>query len=413
MQKQVVVTGLGFVTPVGSSVESFLTAVTKGSSGIRLIKSFDTSKLRTKYAGIVEDFPIKDLLTDKELSRLDRTAQFSILAAKLALDDADLLKNSSMSGSRVEEPDSIGICMGTGAGSVGALEKSYKSFFENGQSDVFAIPSSMHHSPTGNVSIKYGLHGFNLTISTACSSGAAAIGVAFNEIRYGNIKRMVAGGVEASITKCHLENWTAMRVLSPEKEEPARAMKPFSKNRSGFLLGEGAALVVLEELESALARGCKIYGEIVGFGSTSDGTHIVNPSFEGQALAIERALKSAKIAPEQIGYINAHGTATSLNDKVETQAIKKIFGKCQIPISSIKPITGHMLAASGAAEFATAILAAKEGLIPPTINYEQLDPDCDLDYVTEGARKAEIEYTMSTSFGFGGSNAVLVSKRWN
>ncbi|MEW6737912.1 MAG: beta-ketoacyl-[acyl-carrier-protein] synthase family protein [Acidobacteriota bacterium] len=408
MYRRVVVTGIGLLTPVGNSVDEFFPAILNGRSGIKTITRFDTSRARTKIAGMVESFRIDNLLTERAAARLDRAVQFALLTADNALKDACLLFDGN-----VVDANNIGVAIGTGAGNLNTVEQSFRTFFKEDKTDVYTISASMHHAAAANISIRYGLKGFNVTLSTACSAGAAAIGIAFNEIRHGNITCMLAGGVEAPITKCHLDNWGAMRLLSTESEYPNRAMKPFSKNRNGFVLGEGAALIILERLDSALARGAKIYGEIVGFGSTSDGAHITNPSIEGQSMAIEKALQCANLRPDEINYINAHGTATILNDKVETQAIKRIFLDHPVPVSSIKPITGHMLAASGAAEAIATILAVREGVIPPTINYEQQDPDCDLDYVVDGPRNTKLNTAMSTSFGFGGNNAVLIFRRWN
>jgi 3-oxoacyl-[acyl-carrier-protein] synthase II len=405
---RVAVTGLGLVTPAGCDGSDFLESVNSGRSGIRLLDCPELAGCRTRIAATVPDFDPGVWLSEKESSRLDRATQMAVVAAAQALQDAGLWTEKG-----VPEPERFGVALGTGAGCVKALERSHEAYFSARRTDVFAIPRAMSHAPAANVSIRYGLEGFNVTVSTACSSGALAIGLAFREIRAGGATRMLAGGAEAPLTPAQIETWAAVRALSKANDEPEKAMKPFSRNRDGFVLGEGAALVVLEELESALLRGARIYGELVGFGSSSDAFHITAPSAEGEAAAIRAALRDASLVPEQIDYINAHGTATALNDKTETQAIQRVFGARRVPVSSIKPVTGHMLAASGAAELAASVLAARDGCIPPTLNYEEPDPECDLDHVVGRPRQASLEHVLSSSFGFGGNNAVLAARRWD
>jgi 3-oxoacyl-[acyl-carrier-protein] synthase II len=405
-KKRVVVTGMGFVTPAGCSVSKFLQSIYSGQSGVKTIGQFDTSQCRTRIAALIEDFDPQDLVSEKDKGRLDRAAQMGLVAADKALKDAGLL-NAGV----VRDSDDMGVVIGIATGSVHAVEKIYDESFNYQRPYGLGVPMAMCHSTAAHISIKFALKGLILTVSTACSSGAAAIGLAFRSIQSGDSLRMVAGGVDASVTPSQLAIWDSLRVLSTCNGKPASAIKPFSRNRDGLVLGEGAVLLVLEELDSARARECMIYGEVLGFGSSSDGSHITRPSIEGEVLAIRRALVSAGISAEDIDYINAHGTATQFNDKTETEAIKQVFAERAVPISSIKPITGHMLGASSAAEFATAILAVREGLIPPTINYEEKDPECDLDYVIEGPRKSEMDIVMSNSFAFGGHNAVLIAKR--
>ncbi|HLJ91477.1 MAG TPA: beta-ketoacyl-[acyl-carrier-protein] synthase family protein [Candidatus Angelobacter sp.] len=407
-QNRVVVTGIGLVTPAGNSVSEFQESMYRGRSGIQPIHHFDVSKSRTKIAATVGSFDSQNLISEKEKGRLDRAAQMGIVAAGSALKDAGLLSLGV-----VPQSEETGVVVGIATGSVHAVERIYDESFNHQRPYGFGVPMAMCHSTAAHISIKFGLKGFVFTVSTACSSGAAAIGLAFRAIQSGDSQRIVAGGVDCSITPSQLAIWDSLRVLSTCNDEPQRAIKPFSRNRDGLVLGEGAALLVLEELGSALSRGATIYGEIAGFGSSSDASHITRPAMEGEALAMARALRSAGIKPEQVDYINAHGTGTQFNDKTETEAIKQIFPGCRIPISSIKPVTGHMLGASSAAEFAASMIATREGLIPPTMNYEELDSECDLDYVVEGSRKADLNIVMSNAFAFGGHNAVLIARRLN
>jgi 3-oxoacyl-[acyl-carrier-protein] synthase II len=406
---RVVVTGIGLVTPAGSNVPEFVESIYKGRSGIKPIRHFDASRCRTRIAATVDEgFDTNKLVSEKEKGRLDRAAQMGIVAAGSAFEDAGLLNAGA-----VPESNETGVVVGIATGSVHAVERIYDESFNHQRPYGVGVPMAMCHSTAAHISIKFGLRGFVLTVSTACSSGAAAIGMAFRAIQSGDSQRILAGGVDCSITPSQLAIWDSLRVLSTCNDSPQRSIKPFSRNRDGLALGEGAALLVLEELRSALSRGARIYGEIVGFGSSSDASHITRPAMEGEVLAMARALKSAGITPEEVDYINAHGTGTQFNDKTETEAIKQVFPNCRIPISSIKPITGHMLGASSAAEFAVSLIAAREGLIPPTINYEEADSACDLDYVVEGPRSANLDIVMSNAFAFGGHNAVLIAKRLN
>jgi 3-oxoacyl-[acyl-carrier-protein] synthase II len=383
-------------------------SIYKGHSAVKAIKDPRFSKCRTQLAASVEDFDSQNLLTEKEKSRLDRGAQIGLVAASKALADAGLPAADPLASNR-----EMGTVIGIGTGSVHAVEKIYEESFNHQRSYGLGVPMAMCHSTAAHISIKFGLRGYVLTVSTACSSGAAAIGVAFHAIQSGSSPRILAGGVDASLTPSQMAIWDTLRVLSACNDSPAKAIKPFSRNRDGLVLGEGAALLVLEELGSALQRGCRIYGEIIGFGSSSDASHITRPSVEGETLAITRALQSAGIQPQDVDYINAHGTATQFNDRTETETIKQVFGDCTVPLSSIKPITGHMLGASSAAEFAASVLALQENLMPQTINYEEQDPECDLDYIVEGPRSANLNIVMSNSFAFGGHNAVLIAKRFD
>jgi 3-oxoacyl-[acyl-carrier-protein] synthase II len=406
-----VITGIGLVTPAGCTVPDFLRSIYAGDSGVKHIRHFDASQFRTQLAATVDNFDPQSFLTEKEKSRLDRATQMGLVAAEMALADAGLLDSNGVSeGAGVPERDDTAVVLGLATGSVHAVEKMYSESFNHQRAYALGVPMAMNHSTTAHVSIKYGLRGFTLTVSTACSSGAAAIGIAFRGIQAGDYKRAITGGVDASITASQLACWDSLRVLSTCNSQPDRAVKPFSRNRDGLVLGEGGALLVLEELSSARARGARIYGEVIGFGSSSDASHITRPCMEGEVMAMVRALESAGLQARDVDYINAHGTATLFNDKTETEAIKSVFNGHKVPVSSIKPVTGHMLGASGAAEFVASVLAIRDQTIPPTINYEEADPECDLDYVTEGPRRAELDIVMSNSFAFGGHNAVLIAK---
>jgi 3-oxoacyl-[acyl-carrier-protein] synthase II len=410
MSYRAVITGIGLVTPAGSTLAKFQDAIFSGRSGITLLENAEQLRCRTKAGGLVKDCGSDTFFNAKERARLDRASQFAVRAADAALHDASLMNGGGVA--RVDGGEDLAIIIGTGIGCIQTCENSYRQYFADHYRNAVSVPMAMAHAPAAQISMRYGLHGYSSTVSTACSSGAVAIGAALREVRSGTSKRVLAGGVDASLTEAQLDIWGALKVLTNGSDEPARLMKPFSKNRDGFVMGEGAVIVVLEELQSALTRGVHIYAEIVGFGSSSDGYHITAPSVDGEVLAMKRALSMAQVAADQVDYINAHGTATPLNDRTETEAIKKVFERRDIPVSSIKPITGHMIGASGAAECVALALTLANGMIPPTINYEEEDPDCDLDYVTEGQRPYDMEYGVSNSFGFGGNNAVLVARKW-
>jgi 3-oxoacyl-[acyl-carrier-protein] synthase II len=411
--RRVAVTGIGLVTPVGIGRDCFWSALVEGRSGISRIDDFDTSNLKTTIAGVCRDFRPEQLFDEREMSRLDRVSQMAIAATEMAVRDAGLTSG---------ELDSyeVGCVIGTGFGGQRSIEEYYSAYFSNGRGrrSAITIPKSMYNAPSSNIAIRFKVRGPNITVSTACSSGANAIGQAFHLIRYGHADRVIAGGVDSPVTPVVMDAWKDMRVLSTRNECPERACKPFSANRDGFVLAEGAGIVILESLEEAIRRQAHIYAEIIGYGSTADAAHITFPDPEGEAQAMMRALKDAGVTPDQIDYINAHGTATKLNDASETEAIKRVFGRraYQIPVSSTKSMVGHSMGAAGAIEFIATILAIERKLIPPTINYEEPDPQCDLDYVTEGSRPvanpAYLRTAMSNSFGFGGNNAVLVAREY-
>jgi 3-oxoacyl-[acyl-carrier-protein] synthase II len=411
--RRVAITGIGIIAATGVGREVFWSALTEGRSGISRIEVFDTSNLKTNIAGVCRDFRPEEFFDERERSRLDRVSQMAIAATQMATQEAGLTNG------QLDSYD-VGVILGTGFGGQGSIEEFCGAFFSNGKGrrSAIAIPKSMYNASSSNIAIRFKTRGPNITITTACSSGANAIGHAFHMIRYGHAERMIAGGADAPVTPVVMEAWKEMRVLSTKNDPPERACKPFSANRDGFVLAEGAGIVVLEDLELAAERGAHIYAEVLGYGSTADAAHITFPDPEGEAHAILRALKDAGVAPQEIDHINAHGTATKLNDASETEAIKRVFGNraYEIPINSIKSMLGHSMGAAGAIEFIGTILAIDNKVIPPTINYEETDPQCDLDYVTEGARtiggNASLRTALSNSFGFGGNNAVLVVREY-
>ncbi|HKP84716.1 MAG TPA: beta-ketoacyl-ACP synthase II [Blastocatellia bacterium] len=411
--RRVAITGVGIIAPTGVGRDAFWSALAEGRSGISRIEDFDTSNLKTNIAGVCRDFRSEDFFDERELPRLDRVSQMAIAATEMATREAGLTNG------QLDSYD-VGVILGTGFGGQASIEEFCGAFFSSGKGrrSAIAIPKSMYNASSSNIAIRFKSRGPNITVSTACSSGANAIGQAFHLIRYGHATRMIAGGADAPITPVVMEAWKEMRVLSTKNDPPERACKPFSANRDGFVLAEGAAIVVLEDLELALERGARVCAEVLGYGSTADASHITFPDPEGEAYAMLRALKDAGGEPREIDYISAHGTATKLNDASETEAIKRVFGDraYEIPVSSIKSMLGHSMGAAGAIEFIATVLAIENKLIPPTINYEEADPQCDLDYVTEGARAASgtlpLRTALSNSFGFGGNNAVLVVREY-
>lgn len=407
--KRIAVTGIGLIAPTGVGRERVWEALAEGRSGISRIEDFDTSNLKTNIAGVCREFRGEEFFDEREMSRLDRVSQMAIAATEMATREAGLTNG------QLDSYDA-GVYLGTGFGGQSSIEEFCGAFFSNGKGrrSAIAIPKSMYNASSSNIAIRFKTRGPNITVTTACSSGANAIGQAFHLIRYGHADRMIAGGADAPITPVVMDAWKEMRVLSTKNDPPERACKPFSANRDGFVLAEGAGIVVLEDLEKAVERGAHVYAEVIGYGSTADASHITFPDPDGEAHAMTRAMKDAGVRPEEIDYINAHGTATKLNDASETEAIKRVFGSrsYEIPINSIKSMLGHSMGAAGAIEFISTVLAIEHQLVPPTINYEESDPQCDLDYVTEGAREfgssRPLRTAISNSFGFGGNNAVLV-----
>ena len=409
--RRVVVTGLGCVSPVGTGTQKAWQSITAGKSGISTITRFDATDFPVRIAGEVKDFDPSPYIEKKELKKMDLFIQYAVVAACEAFED---------SGYRITEDNAerVGVYIGAGIGGLPAIEHWHNVLKEKGPSRItpFFIPMVIINLASGQVSIKLGAKGPNSCAVTACATGAHSIGDAFRLIQTGEADCMIAGGAESTITPLCIAGFNAMKALSQRNDEPELASRPFDKDRDGFVVGEGAGVLVLEELESARRRGAKIYAEVVGYGLNSDAYHITQPAPEGEGAArcMELALKNAGLTPEEIDYINAHGTSTYYNDLNETEAIKKVFGEHakRLMVSSTKSMTGHLLGAAGGVEAVFTVLAIKEGVVPPTINYETPDEGCDLDYVPKEARKASLRAAMSNSFGFGGTNAVLVFKRF-
>lgn len=410
MERRVVVTGMGVVSPIGIGIKDFGQALFEGKNGVGKITYFDVSSYRSQIGGEVKDFEPQRCLSPKEIRRLDRFAQLGMIAAEEAIKHAGIPQQG-------EDLSKIGILVGSGVGGLYTIEREEAVLLEKGPQKVspFLVPMLITDIVSAHIAIKYGFSGPNFSISTACATGNHSIGEAFKVIQRGDAEVMVAGGTEAAITPLGLAGFCSMRALSTRNDEPEKASRPFDRERDGFVIGEGAGVVVLEELERARKRKASIWGEIAGFGMSGDAYHITQPILNGRGLreAMNKALKDAEISPQEVDYINAHGTSTSFNDKVETQAIKDLFGRdaYRIPVSSTKSMTGHLLGAAGGVEIIASLLAFKEKIIPPTINYENPDPECDLDYVPNKAREAKIKVVMSNSMGFGGHNAVLVIKK--
>lgn len=410
MSKRVVVTGIGMLTPLGIGLEASWKACLEGRSGISRIHKFDPSPFKTQVAGQLEEFDRSKYLDPKEARRYDDFCQFALVAAQMALADSGLQVTEELK-------DKAGAIVGTGFGGLETFEKNFKSFLEGGPRKLspFFIPMMIANMASGLVAIRYGIRGPNTCTVTACAASSHAIGDAFKVIQRGQAKVMFAGGTEASLTALMLGGFDVMKATSTRNHDPQGASRPFDKDRDGFVPAEGATMLILEELEHAKARGAKLYAEIVGYGLSNDAHHFTAPDPEGKgaALCMRMALEDAGIAPEKVDYINAHGTSTPLNDAIETLAIKKVFGQHarRLAISSTKSMTGHLLGAAGAAEAAFTCLAIRDQVAPPTINYQNPDPDCDLDYVPNKARPMGIDYALSNSFGFGGTNACLVFSR--
>jgi 3-oxoacyl-[acyl-carrier-protein] synthase II len=407
MKRRVAVTGLGIISSCGKTVDDFSLNLMAGKSGVRRISSAYSSLLSVKIAAEVDFNPL-DYFNQKQVSKMDRVNQFALAAAMQAWKDSELSLDA-------KEKERAGVYIGSGLGGENTIEDLYDQLYKHNVDRVkpLTVIMIMNSASAAYVSMAYGLSGPCLTLSTACASSANAIGEAFRQIRDGYVDVMLAGGAEAFLTYGTYRSWESLRVLAVEDpEDPSKSCKPFSKNRTGLVLGEGAAMVVLEEMERAVSRGAPIYAELIGYGSTSDAGHITRPSLEGQARAMAEALQEAGLLPKEIDYINAHGTATQWSDLLETQAIKKTFGDYagNIPVSSTKSMHGHTIGAAGAIEFIVSLLAIKNQAVPPTINLDQPDPECDLDYVPNIGRKGvKVNRVMSNSFAFGGTNAVLIA----
>ena len=411
MSRRVVVTGLGVISSLGLDYETFWSSLINGESGISLVTSFDTTEFPSKIGAEVRDFDPVQYMEKKEIRRMDRFAQFAVAASEQALEDSGLKITE-------ENAHRTGVLIGSGIGGMKTFEDQTRILIEKGPKRIspFFIPMMIADMASGQVSIHTGARGPNLTAVTACASSTHALGEAFRIIKYGDADVMIAGGAEAAITPLSYAGFSAAGALSKRNDEPTKASRPFDQNRDGFIMGEGAATLILEELGAAKARGAKIYGEIVGYGLTGDAYHITSPHPEGigAAEAMRQAIRDAGWQAEEVDYINAHGTSTEANDKLETIAIKKALGKhaYQVAVSSTKSMTGHLLGAAGAVEAVAVLLALQRGIIPPTINYEHEDPNCDLDYVPNKARKQEITRALSNSLGFGGHNGTLAFQKY-
>lgn len=412
-KKRVVITGLGVVSPIGIGKAAFLESIKIGRSGAGKVSYFDVSTYPCHIDAEVKGFQADQFMDRKKIKRMDPFARFAMAAARMAVEDSgiDFTK---------ENPERCGVIVGSGIGGLQTIEEEHSVILEKGMKRVspFLIPMLISNIASGEIAIEYGITGPNYSVSSACATANHALGASLRHLRYGDADVLIAGGTEAAITALGYAGFCQARALTMDfNDRPEKASRPFDKNRSGFLMGEGAGVLVLETLEHAQARGAKIYGELAGFGATDDAYHITAPSPEGKAAtrAMQLALEDAGVRPEDVDYVNAHGTSTELNDKTETMALKKVFGAHakKLAISSTKSMTGHLLGAAGAVELIATLLCMEQGFIHPTINYETPDPECDLDYVPNVARTAQIHCALSNSLGFGGHNAVVVAKRFN
>ncbi|MCK9594179.1 MAG: beta-ketoacyl-ACP synthase II [Candidatus Omnitrophica bacterium] len=411
-ENRVVVTGLGVVSPLGNDISSFWSSLQAGKSGVGQLTTFDASGFDCHIAAEVKGFdPQAFGLTRKEAMRMEKFVQYSLACTNQAV------KNSGLDLEKVDK-ERAGVIVGSGIGSLRIIEEEYKVYLKGGASRIspFLIPSLIINEASGHIAIKYGFNGPNLAVTTACASGSHAIGNAVRIIQRGDADIMISGGTESCVTALGVGGFCALKALSVRNDEPEKASRPFDAQRTGFVMGEGCGIVILESLEHAQKRGAHIYCEVPGFGASCDAYHITapDPDGHGASLAIKWALKDSGLNPEDVDYINAHGTSTKMNDKVETMAIKRALGDHakKVMVSSTKSMTGHLLGAAGGVEFIVCCLAIKDSVVPPTINYEFPDPDCDLDYVPNAARKAEVDVCISNSLGFGGHNATLVAKRF-
>lgn len=411
MGHRVVITGMGAVTPLGLNVAEFWEGLKAGRSGVGLITRFDTANYDTKIAAEVKAFTPGEFIDRKEARRMDRYTQFALAAAKMAFADAGLEKDAL-------DSDRCGVYFGSGIGGMETYSEEIGVLMQKGPGRVspFMIPMMIANMAAGTIAIQYGLKGPNMTTVTACSSANNAIGEAFYAIREGRADLMVSGGSEASIVPVALAGFGNMKALSTRNDEPEKASRPFDEGRDGFVMGEGGGVVILESLEHAQKRGARIYAEVIGYGCAADAHHMVQPpeNGEGGARAMKRAIADAGIRPDEVGYINAHGTSTPQGDIAETRAIKTIFGEhaYKLAVSSTKSMHAHLLGAAGAVELIATVMALVENLLPPTINLVEPDPECDLDYVPNQARAARVNVALSNSFGFGGQNATVAVRRW-
>jgi len=410
MKRRVVITGTGAISSLGVGTNAIWNEIKAGTCGISTVEKIDLSDYECKVAAEIKIFDPSAFVDRKEVKRMDLFTQYAVVAAQLAMDDSGLVMEK-------EDPYRVGVIVGTGIGGLQTLDDQLKVMIEKGNKRVspFFIPMMIGNMASGRIAIKHGARGFNECVVTACATGTNAVGDAFKVIQRGDADVMISGGAEATITRMAFAGFCNMGALT-SNNDPKTACRPFDLNRDGFIMGEGGAVLIMEELEHALARGAKIIAEVVGYGCTNDAFHITLPSETGEcaAKAMEFAIRDANIKPEDIGYINAHGTSTPPNDKNETTAIKKVFGEhaYKLAVSSTKSMTGHMLGASGAIEAIIVCKSLQESFLPPTINYNTVDPNCDLDYVPNKGRHSDIKYALSNSFGFGGHNGVLAFKKW-
>ncbi len=411
VSKRVVITGLGAITPIGNTLSDYWDGLISGRNGIAPITLFDASRHGCRIAGEVKGFDPHDYMERKEAKRMDRFAQLAVAASKQALADAQFIINDL-------NAEQVGVMIGTGIGGLKVLEDQQEINLTKGpdRCSPFMIPMMIANMAAGLTAIHTGAKGPNSCPVTACAAGSNAIGDAFRLVQRGYAQAMICGGTEAAVTPLSVAGFVACKAMSSRNDDPAHASRPFDKNRDGFVLGEGAGILILEELEHALSRGAKIYAEIVGYGMTCDAYHITSPvpGGEGAARAIQLALKDGGLAPEQVSYINAHGTSTPMNDSTETAAMKKALGEYayKIAVSSTKSMTGHLLGGSGGIEGVAAVMAIAHNKVPPTINLETSDPDCDLDYVANQSRDLQVDVALSNSFGFGGHNVTLAFRKY-
>jgi 3-oxoacyl-[acyl-carrier-protein] synthase II len=411
MKRRVVVTGLGLITPLGTGIRKTWEGICKGASGIERITTFDAAEFPVQIAGEVKDFNPEDFIDRKEIKKMDVFIQYALGAGSMAIENSGLKITE-------ENADRVGVIVGAGIGGIHTIERYHSILLQNGQRRIspFFIPMLITNLAAGQISMRFGARGPNSCVTTACAAGTHAIGDSFKIIQRGDADAMIAGGSESAITALTVAGFANMKALSSRNDAPQKASCPFDLERDGFVIAEGAGILVLEALEVALKRGAEIYAEVVGYGMTADAYHMTAPDPEGRGVVncMRMALRDAAIAPATVDYINAHGTSTPYNDKHESMAIKQVFGEhaYQVAVSSTKSMTGHLLGAAGGVEAAFCALALSEGIIPPTINYEHPDPECDLDYVPNHARHVDLETVVSNSFGFGGTNACIVLKKF-
>ncbi len=411
MSRRVVITGLGMVSPLGIGVEKTWQALVQGKSGVVRITKFDPTGFDTQIAAEVKDFVPENFMEKKEIKRMDIFIQYAMASAMMAMEDAQLPITP-------QNADRVGVVVGAGLGGLTTIESFHKILMEKGPGRIspFFIPALIVNEAPGQISIRFGAKGPNSSVVTACATGNHNIGDAWRMIQRGDADAIIAGGVEATITPLAVSGFNAMKALSTRNHEPEKASRPFDKDRDGFVMGEGCGIIILEEMNQALDRGAKIYAEIIGYGLNGDAYHITAPAPDGEGAArcMAMALKSAGISPEEVDYINAHGTSTEYNDLYETMAIKAVFKEHakKLAVSSTKSMTGHLLGGAGGVEAIFTVLTIHRGVIPPTINYDTPDPECDLDYVPNVARMADVRVALSNSFGFGGTNAVLIFKKF-